>query len=88
MDFEWDNKKHQKNLAKHGISFVQAADMIRSGNVYQKRSSYQDEERIIATGMIDGRYVTVVYTLRDDVVRIISARIAQHKEREDYEQAK
>jgi len=38
--------------------------------------------------MIDGRYVTVVYTLRDDVVRIISARIAQHKEREDYEQAK
>lgn len=86
MEFEWDKVKFQINLAKHGISFVQAADLIRSGDVYQKKSSYQSEERVMATGIIDGRHVTVVYTLRSNVVRIISARIARKKERIDYEQ--
>jgi uncharacterized DUF497 family protein len=88
MEFEWDEAKYRSNLAKHGISFVQAADLIRTGDFYQKKSSYESEERIMATGIIDDRYVTVIYTLRNAAVRITSARIARKQERNDYEKAK
>ncbi|EKV32226.1 hypothetical protein C882_3290 [Caenispirillum salinarum AK4] len=47
------------------------------------------EDRFIATGCIEGRFVTLVFTIREpNVCRIISARGASRDERETYQQAR
>jgi uncharacterized DUF497 family protein len=43
-----------------------------------------DEERLITIGLIDGQEIVVVYTMRDGITRLISARGADRYEREDY----
>ena len=43
-----------------------------------------DEERWITVGLIDGQEIVVVYTIRDGMTRLISARGADKYEREDY----
>ena len=85
MDFEWDENKNQLNIEKHGIDFIDAAKMIDDGHVFIGFSSYENEQRFIATGIIEARYITVVYTMRCEITRIISARVARKKERLDYE---
>ena len=43
-----------------------------------------DEMRYKVTGMVDGRLLVVAYTIRGEVYRIISARLADRHERRDY----
>lgn len=43
-----------------------------------------DELRFSAIGLVDGRMLFVTYTVRDDVVRIISARGAEQHEKKKY----
>jgi hypothetical protein len=43
-----------------------------------------DEERWITIGLVDGEEIVVVYSVRDEVTRLISARVADKYEREDY----
>ncbi|MGA3399420.1 MAG: BrnT family toxin [Acetobacteraceae bacterium] len=42
------------------------------------------EGRLVTTGMVDGRLLSVAYTMRGDIVRIISARGAEPYERRQY----
>ena len=86
MEFEWDENKRQSNLEKHKIDFVAASVILKSTFTIKSVSLYLDERRYLATGKIDDLYVTVVYTIRVDKCRIISARIAREKERIYYEQ--
>jgi uncharacterized DUF497 family protein len=88
MEFEWDENKNKINIAKHNISFVAAGGVLKREDILVKPSSYKNEDRFIAVGPYKGRYITVVYTMRGDAYRIISARAARRKEREDYEEAK
>ncbi|WP_372015780.1 BrnT family toxin [Tistrella mobilis] len=79
--FEWDDAKHKKNLRDRGFGFDQAA-RIFSGHVVEwldDRFTY-GEDRICALGMVDGRLYCVVYTMRGDTIRIISARLATRRE--------
>ena len=85
MEFEWDENKNLLNIEKHGIDFIDAARMIDDGYVFIGLSSYKNEQRFIATGIIEERYITVVYTMRGETIRIISARVARKKERFNYE---
>ena len=84
--FEWDEQKNVVNLTKHGISFDEAK-LIFDGPVFtwpDKRSDY-DEMREISIGMILGLVVvTVVHTDRNGRTRIISARLANRRERRLY----
>lgn len=81
MEFEWDEAKSQANREKHGFDFTFAI-RIFSGAVRQFVDLRPwDERRIVATGQVEGRYITVVYTRRGDRVRIISARPARRAER-------
>jgi uncharacterized DUF497 family protein len=87
MDFEWDEGKNRRNLAKHGISFEEAA-RIFAGPVFREvddRRTY-GEVRLRAYGMVAGRLLCVVYTVRGGCVRIISARRASRVERRTYRQ--
>lgn len=81
--FEWDIAKSAKNL--RGFDFVFAARMFEQPTIESddKRRKY-GEQRVRAIGQVDGRVLFVVYTWRGVVRRIISARLANRKERSAY----
>ena len=88
MRFERDNVKELGNIKKHGIDFATAALVFADENrveIFDEGHS-QFEDRYITIGMIgDVAYlVTVVYTERKDVIRLISARKATKQERRMY----
>lgn len=88
-DFEWDDAKNARNLAKHGIDFDDAIG-IWDGPVLTRASDRDGEPRWVAVGAVEGRELAVVYTLRGDAnerCRIISARRARTNERRDYRTA-
>jgi len=84
--FEWDEGKREANLVKHGVDFVDAvevfADPLRVERVDRRRE--YAEERRQAVGTVRGQVLFVVYTLRGEVRRLISARRASSNERRAY----
>lgn len=88
MQFEWDDEKEQKNISKHGIDFSTAALVFNDDYRIEKYDKIHSlyEDRYITIGDINGIsiIITVVYTERQDIIRIISARAASKKERETY----
>ncbi|MGH7814001.1 MAG: BrnT family toxin [Candidatus Binataceae bacterium] len=85
MPFEWDTAKAAANFAKHGVSFIEAA-RIFEGPILEQEDNRRDygERRIIAYGKCGRKILAVVYTMRSDNRRIITARRASRDEREDY----
>jgi len=83
MLFEWDESKRQSNLAKHRIDF-QDALRIFDGPVFEKVNRSRAEDRIVAIGVIEDVEIVVVYVIRGQRRRIISARRAHRDERQDY----
>jgi uncharacterized DUF497 family protein len=87
-DFEWDERKAEANLRKHGISF-RAAQAVFEDPLHltypDDRFDY-GEAREITIGKIEDRLVAVVHTDRDGKVRIISARDAEAAEARAYYQ--
>jgi uncharacterized protein len=81
MEFEWDDAKDRANRQKHGFDFT-FASRIFNGPVRRFADPRSwGEERIAATGQVEGRFITVVYTRRGERYRIISARPARSNER-------
>ena len=88
MRFEWDENKEQINIRKHGIDFTTASMIFGDVNrieLYDANHSLY-EDRFITIGTVHGRVLilTVVYTARENSIRIISARMANQKEKEVY----
>lgn len=88
MEFEWDDTKAASNLEKHKIRFEVAAKVFLDKHAVTIRDLRFDygEERFITYGQIDGRIYAVVFTLDDErnVIRLISARKANARERRRY----
>jgi len=86
VEFEWDEAKAESNLHKHGVPFPFAAraflDPERIEHV-DDREEY-GETRWITVGLVDEFEIIVVYTLREERIRILSARKADRNEREAY----
>lgn len=84
--FEWDDEKRQHNLAKHGVDFLYAAQIF-AGDVVKIVDDRQDygETRYLALGTMGDEIFAVVYTMRGENVRLISARKARKKEYERYQ---
>jgi uncharacterized DUF497 family protein len=86
MRFEFDPAKSEANKRKHGIDFVEAQVIWSNGTgISGPAKDVEDEERRMALGLIDGKVWAVVYTMRGETVRLISARRAKRKERRAYE---
>ena len=89
MQFEWDPAKAAEKLAKHGVSFEEAATVFRdtfSATGLDPDHSI-DEERFVIFGVSTaGRLLVVAHTERGDTIRIISARPATPGERKIYEE--
>lgn len=87
--FEWDDDKNAINLIKHGISFFEAqhafADPLRV-IARDLRHSSAAEERFYCFGAVDGNVITVRFTYRSSVIRIIGAGYWR-KGKAAYEQA-
>lgn len=88
MKFEWDEGKNESNQIKHGFDFTDAYRIFNLPMVVEldERENY-GEDRFCAIGILDGRFVVIVYTEPDDqTIRIISLRKALSYERKYYEQ--
>ena len=86
--FDWDDAKNVANQEKHGVSFEDARELFTSGAPYLELFDHvhsDDEERLIAIGPTAHGLLVVVWTEReDDVLRLISARLATKRERQMY----
>ncbi|MNV67547.1 hypothetical protein D3C71_1603510 [compost metagenome] len=90
LNFEWDEQKASINLAKHRVSFLAASEVFSDPDALdtEERSMDYGEVRRRIVGLGNGIFLTVIYTERNDVIRIISARRATRFERREYEDAK
>jgi uncharacterized protein len=86
VGFDWDKRKSELNLAKHGIDFGDAIEVFY-GPIMLRRSDRNNEERWIVIGHSENRLIAVVFTRRENVIRIISARRARKNEERDYRNA-
>jgi uncharacterized protein len=86
-EFEWDDRKAAETARRRGISFETARAVFDDPFAVdvEDRSQVYDEERFIRIGVVDDRYLVVVYTLRGNKTRIISVRKAMPYERRRYE---
>ena len=88
MGFEWDAAKNKANHEKHGVSFGDAVELLRSEDDYLeiRDAAHSDhEDRFIAIGPIREGIVLVVWTERfEATIRVISARWATKREIELY----
>jgi hypothetical protein len=86
VSFEWDEAKAAENYAKHGVSFETAAKVFGDPFGVERLDDRENygEERFILIGVVEETVLTVVYTERNDRVRIISARRATRREQDDY----
>ena len=88
LNFEWDGNKAGTNLAKHGVSFEEAATVFADAFslTIPDPAHSQREQRFIILGISHTRrLMVVVHTERGDRIRIISARRASRRERQCYE---
>ena len=86
VEFEWDPAKAASNLRKHRIDFADAVTVFDDELAITIPDPDSEEERFVTTGA-DAvcRLLVVVYTWREDRIRIISARRATRRERRAYE---
>ena len=89
MKFEWDKNKNRSNIDKHKMDFNFASSVFNDTERIEwkdKRKNY-DEQRFITISKIINAKITVIYTMRDNNIRIISARPAKKQERYLYNNA-
>ena len=85
MLYEWDERKRQTNLEKHGLDFIDAPLVLEAEEkiVFPARSDQEQRFKVIAP--VRETYLIVIYTKRNTKIRIISFRPAKRKERQRYE---
>jgi uncharacterized protein len=89
MQLSWDGAKASANVAKHGVSFHEAATVFGDplAITYPDPDHSIGEERYITFGRsASGRLLVVAHVERNDALRLISARPATRRERKIYEE--
>ena len=88
VGFEWDDGNKDKNFKKHGISSSECEEVFED----ERRQFYpdiyhsRDEERYVVVGATKRkRMIRLVFSVRDEKFRVISARPINRKERNLYE---
>jgi uncharacterized DUF497 family protein len=85
--FEWDSQKAAANFKKHDIAFKVACEAFFDPFVhYLQEESIAGELRETIIGLTRGwQLLYVVYVMREEGIRIISARLTTNTERRAYE---
>ena len=82
---DWNERKRESNLKKHGFDFVDA-EIVFAGFTFtyeDDRFNY-DEQRFVTLGLLQDTVVSVVHTEQDRHIHVISMRKATKHEREIY----
>lgn len=84
--FVWDDDKAARNWRDHAVTFEMAREAFRDPFAVEWQDLAQDpnEERYSLLGMVEDRLLFVGYTLRNERIRIITARKAEPYERRRY----
>lgn len=87
--FEWNGRKAASNIRKHGVNFDEAStvfdDPLAAIFDDETHSSVEARELIIGYS-ITGRLLLVSFAEQPgNVLRLISARVATKRERQDHE---
>ncbi len=81
MDFEWNEIKAHANDKKHGVSFLEAAEVFGddySSCVYDPDHSHGEERFLLFGVSSKGNFLVVSYTQSSDTILTISARPMTH----------
>ena len=75
VNFEWDEDKNKQNIEKHGVSFYQAQQVFLDPYrvIAEDLEHSQSEKRYFCFGKVEKYIMTVRFTYRDKVIRIIGA---------------
>jgi len=87
--FEWDSRKARVNARKHGVSFEEAATVFGdplSVTIADPLHSPREDRFVTVGESVRRRLLVLVHADRGDTIRIISARRATRRERENYEE--
>lgn len=85
MAYEWDADKNEGNIRRHGIRFADATGVLEDEYAVTVIDDASGEQRFVTIGTDAlARILIVVYTYRGENIRIISARLAEPHEREQY----
>ncbi|MBD2178574.1 BrnT family toxin [Pseudanabaena sp. FACHB-1998] len=87
MKYQWDKNKDSSNLQKHGIEFADAVSVFSDDLAITIPDNRFDEDRFVIIGMdAFGRILVIVFTWRGEDIRLISTRLAECRERKQYEE--
>jgi len=85
MKYEWDDGKNRSNLAKHGLRFEDAEQVLSGSCVTFRDDRLNDgETRLITLGLLAGRLVVIAHAPRGEGSRIISMMKGNRREQEIY----
>jgi uncharacterized DUF497 family protein len=85
MEIEFDPDKRWRTLVDRGLDMAHAFRVFETDNVTAQDERFvYNETRYITVGYLNGRMVVVVWTMRDDIRRIISLRKANEREQEKF----
>ena len=75
VKFDWDEQKDRENQSKHGVSFAEAQRAFLDSHrvIAEDVNHSSEEDRFYCIGKVDEGIITVRFTYRDDVIRIIGA---------------
>ena len=87
MEYEWDEAKNRKNLAKHGLSF-EDAERVFSGPcvTFEDHRFDYGEKRFVTLGLLAGRLVVIAHSPRNEGMRLISMRKGNQREQKTYQE--
>lgn len=82
---EFDEAKRLATLESRGLDMARAGEVLEGPNLtYEDDRRDYGEARFITVGFLDGRMVTLAWTLRNGIYRIISMRKVNERERKIY----
>lgn len=88
MEFEFDQRKSEINENKHGINFIEAQDLWLDEYRMTVELKHKGEQRHLLIAHYGGGLWSAVFTLRNEVVRIISVRRSTKGEVSFYDKCK
>jgi uncharacterized DUF497 family protein len=85
LDFEFDERKSDRNLQKHGIDFFEAQRIWRDPDMLEIPARTDGEPRFLVIGRVDATHWSGIVTYRSGRIRIISVRRSRRQEIALYE---
>ena len=90
IQFDWNIYNKEKNREKHNVTQIECEEVFLNEPIYFDDNKHSKvEKRYLTYGeTTNQRLLTIIFTIRNDKIRVISARDQSKKERQIYKQHK